>query len=67
MVYIYEYFNYLFYHMYEYICLCSAPNGKLRLLHEVAPMAYLIEQAGGKASTGNINKIIEILKIIISY
>lgn len=28
------------------------PDGKLRLLHEVAPLAYLIEQAGGKASTG---------------
>jgi len=31
----------------------GAPNGKLRLLHEVAPIAFLIEQAGGKASTGN--------------
>mmetsp|Transcript_33375 Transcript_33375/g.56030 ORF Transcript_33375/g.56030 Transcript_33375/m.56030 type:complete len:409 (-) Transcript_33375:354-1580(-) len=30
----------------------SAPDGKLRLLHEVAPMAFLIEQAGGRASTG---------------
>ncbi|NEQ76905.1 MAG: class 1 fructose-bisphosphatase [Okeania sp. SIO2C9] len=28
------------------------PEGKLRLLYESAPMAYLIEQAGGKASTG---------------
>ena len=28
------------------------PDGKLRLLHEVAPLAYLMEQAGGKASTG---------------
>ncbi len=28
------------------------PNGKLRLLYELAPMAYLIEQAGGKASDG---------------
>lgn len=31
----------------------SAPNGKLRFLHEVVPMAFIIEQAGGKASTGN--------------
>ncbi len=30
----------------------SAPKGKLKLLHEVAPMAFLVEQAGGKASTG---------------
>ncbi|NEP08163.1 MULTISPECIES: class 1 fructose-bisphosphatase [Okeania] len=28
------------------------PEGKLRLLYESAPMAYLIEQAGGRASTG---------------
>ena len=28
------------------------PNGKLRLLYESAPLAFLIEQAGGRASTG---------------
>ena len=28
------------------------PEGKLRLLYESAPLAYLAEQAGGKASTG---------------
>ncbi|MEM1172400.1 MAG: class 1 fructose-bisphosphatase [Cyanobacteria bacterium P01_H01_bin.35] len=28
------------------------PEGKLRLLYESAPMAYLVEQAGGRASTG---------------
>ncbi len=28
------------------------PEGKLRLLYESAPMAYLAEQAGGRASTG---------------
>jgi len=28
------------------------PEGKLRLLYETAPLAFLIEQAGGKASTG---------------
>ncbi|CAB9526520.1 Fructose-1,6-bisphosphatase class 1 [Seminavis robusta] len=27
-------------------------NGKLRLLYEAAPMAFLLEQAGGRASTG---------------
>lgn len=28
------------------------PNGKLRLLYECNPLAYIAEQAGGKASTG---------------
>ncbi|MGG6270741.1 class 1 fructose-bisphosphatase [Leptolyngbya sp. AN03gr2] len=28
------------------------PQGKLRLLYEAAPLAFLIEQAGGRASTG---------------
>ena len=28
------------------------PDGKLRLLYETAPLAFLIEQAGGRASTG---------------
>ncbi|MBC5797703.1 class 1 fructose-bisphosphatase [Sphaerospermopsis sp. LEGE 00249] len=28
------------------------PEGKLRLLYETAPLAYLIEQAGGRATTG---------------
>lgn len=28
------------------------PEGKLRLLYESAPLAFLIEQAGGKATTG---------------
>lgn len=31
----------------------KAPNGKLRLLYECNPMAFLIEQAGGKASNGH--------------
>lgn len=30
------------------------PEGKLRLLYETAPLAWLVEQAGGKASTGTI-------------
>ncbi|XP_016945584.1 fructose-1,6-bisphosphatase 1 isoform X1 [Drosophila suzukii] len=33
----------------------SAPNGKLRLLYECIPMAYLITQAGGLASDGKIS------------
>ncbi|MEQ8465069.1 class 1 fructose-bisphosphatase [Coleofasciculus sp. E2-BRE-01] len=31
------------------------PEGKLRLLYETAPLAFLIEQAGGRASTGTEN------------
>ena len=31
------------------------PEGKLRLLYETAPLAFLIEQAGGRASTGSGN------------
>ena len=30
-------------------------SGKLRLLYEASPMAFLIEQAGGLASTGEMN------------
>ncbi|XP_062164725.1 fructose-1,6-bisphosphatase, cytosolic-like isoform X2 [Alnus glutinosa] len=30
----------------------KTPNGKLRLLYEVFPMSYLMEQAGGEAFTG---------------
>ena len=28
------------------------PNGKLRLMYENIPLAFLVEQAGGKASDG---------------
>jgi len=30
----------------------SSPQGKLRLLYECNPMAFIIEQAGGRASNG---------------
>jgi fructose-1,6-bisphosphatase I len=30
----------------------KAPNGKLRLLFECNPMSFIVEQAGGKATTG---------------
>ena len=36
------------------------PEGKLRLLYESAPMAFLIEQAGGRASTG-IQEIMDVI------
>jgi len=35
------------------------PNGKLRLLYEGAPMSFLLEQAGGKSTTGS-QRIMEI-------
>ncbi|MFO7977981.1 MAG: class 1 fructose-bisphosphatase [Bacteroidales bacterium] len=35
------------------------PNGKLRLLYECNPIAYIAEQAGGKASDG-LDRIMEI-------
>lgn len=36
------------------------PEGKLRLLYEAAPMAFLIEQAGGRATTG-IQEIMDVV------
>jgi fructose-1,6-bisphosphatase I len=38
--------------IFLYPHLQDAPNGKLRLLFELNPMAFIIEQAGGAASTG---------------
>lgn len=38
--------------IYFYPTSSKAPNGKLRLLYECNPMAYIAEQAGGKASDG---------------
>lgn len=37
----------------------NAKNGNLRLLYECAPMSYLVEQAGGKATDG-IQRILDI-------
>lgn len=39
----------------------SYPQGKLRLLYECNPMAFLAEQAGGKASDGNGRRILDII------
>ena len=36
------------------------PKGKLRLLYEANPMAYLFEQAGGAATNG-VQRILEIV------
>ena len=38
--------------IYIYPTTTAAPNGRLRLLYECAPLAWIIEQAGGKASDG---------------
>jgi len=38
--------------IFMYPALTDSPNGKLRLLFELNPMAYLIEQAGGAATNG---------------
>ena len=38
--------------MFAYPQLTSKPKGKLRVLYETAPMAYLNEQAGGYATDG---------------
>jgi fructose-1,6-bisphosphatase I len=38
----------------------AKPSGKLRLLYEAAPLAYIIEQAGGRAITGDGRDIMEI-------
>ena len=36
------------------------PNGKLRLLYECNPIAFLAEQAGGKAIAGAGQRILDI-------
>jgi fructose-1,6-bisphosphatase I len=38
--------------IYLYPCDLRHPDGKLRLLYECAPLAFVVEQAGGAASTG---------------
>jgi fructose-1,6-bisphosphatase I len=38
--------------IFLYPAMASAPQGKLRLMYECNPMAFLAEQAGGTATTG---------------
>lgn len=45
--------------IYIYPTSSKAPKGKLRLLYECNPMAFITEQAGGKASDG-YHRILEI-------
>merc|ERR1719447_624063 len=40
--------------VFMYPATSDAPKGKLRLLYECNPMAYIMEQAGGMASTGKM-------------
>lgn len=45
--------------IYLYPSTATHPNGKLRLAYECNPIAFLAEQAGGKASDGK-NRILDI-------
>ncbi len=38
--------------IYVYPANTRSPSGKLRLMYEANPMAFIVEQAGGRASTG---------------
>ena len=46
--------------MYAYPATRQATNGKLRLLYECAPMAMIMEQAGGAGSTGK-GRILDVI------
>ena len=45
--------------IFIYPATSQAPQGKLRLLYECNPLAFIIEQAGGRASDG-FNRILDI-------
>ncbi|MBX3164834.1 MAG: class 1 fructose-bisphosphatase [Bacteroidetes bacterium] len=45
--------------IYVYPTTTKSPKGKLRLLYECNPLAFIIEQAGGKATTGE-KRIMEV-------
>jgi fructose-1,6-bisphosphatase I len=45
--------------IYIYPDTTTSPEGKLRLLYECNPLAFIAEQAGGLATTGK-NRILEI-------
>ncbi len=46
--------------IFMYPSTSGAPNGKLRLMFESNPMAFITEQAGGKATTGDGKRIMEL-------
>ena len=45
--------------LYIYPATQKSPNGKLRLMYEANPMAFIVEQAGGSSSDGR-NRILDI-------
>jgi len=47
--------------IYMYPSTSKQPGGKLRLLYEANPVAFLAEQAGGLATDGNGKRILEIV------
>lgn len=46
--------------IYMYPATHAAPNGKLRLLYECNALAFIVEQAGGKATNGNGQRVLDI-------
>lgn len=46
--------------IFMYPSTSDAPSGKLRLLYECNPMAYIVEKAGGKAMAGPGKRILDI-------
>lgn len=46
--------------VFAYPAHSKSPNGKLRLLYEAAPMAFILEKAGGKATTGD-QRILDVM------
>lgn len=39
----------------------KSPKGKLRILYECAPMAMVMEQAGGMAVDSNMNRLLDVV------
>ena len=50
--------------LYMYPATYKNPEGKLRLMYEANPLAFIVEQAGGKASTGS-NRILEVRPVTL--
>ena len=48
--------------IFMYPATASAKNGKLRLLYECNPMSFIMEQAGGKATTGH-RRILDVVPV----
>ncbi|RZL47451.1 MAG: class 1 fructose-bisphosphatase [Pedobacter sp.] len=50
--------------IYIYPTTAASPTGKLRLLYECNPMAFIVEQAGGVASDG-LNRILDLQPVAL--